>query len=249
MLTVDRQMGLNIVHPEGKPAKTVFNLVRYDANTDTSVVKCEPHTGRSHQLRVHLQYLGYPIANDPVYSDKKIWGENVGKGGLDLAPSDERSAPAAPEHLKELTEQHGSPESLAKDAAGASFSAMGESNEKGGKVGASEEAREETKEVETPVKPKLLPRETGEDIGMGSPVPLSAEAVGVITRLRNMKVRAFHSLLAPDVDVDLSRMKTRTGAGGATSSSARRAPSTHTALQSPRLHSKIAGSEVVRQDS
>lgn len=35
---------------------------------------------------------------------------------------------------------------------------------------------------------KLLPRETGEDIGMGSPVPLSKEAVGVITRLRNMKV-------------------------------------------------------------
>lgn len=34
----------------------------------------------------------------------------------------------------------------------------------------------------------LLPRESGEDIGMGSPVPLSSEAVGVITRLRNMKV-------------------------------------------------------------
>ncbi|RXW25577.1 hypothetical protein EST38_g259 [Candolleomyces aberdarensis] len=76
MLTVDRQMGLNIVHPEGKPAKTVFNLIRYDDNTETSVVKCEPHTGRSHQLRVHLQYLGYPIANDPVYSDKRIWDED-----------------------------------------------------------------------------------------------------------------------------------------------------------------------------
>jgi hypothetical protein len=35
--------------------------------------------------------------------------------------------------------------------------------------------------------PKLLPRETGKDIGMGSPVPLSQELVGVITRLRNMK--------------------------------------------------------------
>ncbi|THU77001.1 hypothetical protein K435DRAFT_812863 [Dendrothele bispora CBS 962.96] len=37
---------------------------------------------------------------------------------------------------------------------------------------------------------KLLPRETGEDIGMGSPVPLSSEAVDVITRLRNMKDEA-----------------------------------------------------------
>ena len=36
--------------------------------------------------------------------------------------------------------------------------------------------------------PKKLPRETGEDIGMGSPVPLSREAVQVITKLRNMKV-------------------------------------------------------------
>lgn len=35
---------------------------------------------------------------------------------------------------------------------------------------------------------KLLPRETGHDIGMGSPVPLSSEAVGIIMRLRNMKV-------------------------------------------------------------
>lgn len=36
--------------------------------------------------------------------------------------------------------------------------------------------------------PELLPRETGHDIGMGSPVPLSLEAVGIITRMRNQKV-------------------------------------------------------------
>jgi len=34
-----------------------------------------------------------------------------------------------------------------------------------------------------------MPRETGQDIGMGTHVPLSSEAVGIITRLRNMKVR------------------------------------------------------------
>jgi len=27
----------------------------------------------AHQLRVHLQFLGHPIANDPVYSEKRIW--------------------------------------------------------------------------------------------------------------------------------------------------------------------------------
>ena len=48
-----------------------------------------------------------------------------------------------------------------------------------------------------PSPPKLLPRESGLDIGMGSPVPLSAEAVGVITRLRNLK----------DEDEDWSRWR------------------------------------------
>ena len=38
---------------------------------------------------------------------------------------------------------------------------------------------------------KLLPRETGHDIGMGSPVPLSRETVEVITKLRNLKVRGY----------------------------------------------------------
>ncbi|CAA7260504.1 unnamed protein product [Cyclocybe aegerita] len=169
LLTVDRQMGLNIVHPEGKSAKTVFNLIRYDENTDSSVVRCKPYTGRSHQLRVHLQFLGYPIANDPVYSEKKIWGDNVGKGGIDVVPSDEREAPAPPSHLQAMVTETGSPETLkttAEDASGGSTA-------------------------------KKLPRETGEDIGMGSPVPLSKEAVGVITRLRNMK----------DEDEDWSRWR------------------------------------------
>jgi len=50
--------------------------------------------------------------------------------------------------------------------------------------------------------PKRFPRETGEDIGMGSPVPLSKEAVQVITRLRNMKVSfecKFYMLLISQV--------------------------------------------------
>ena len=42
---------------------------------------------------------------------------------------------------------------------------------------------------------KPMPRETGHDIGMGSPVPLSAEAVGIITRLRNMKVRVYEDAM------------------------------------------------------
>ncbi|KAG9008906.1 hypothetical protein FRB93_005956 [Tulasnella sp. JGI-2019a] len=86
MLCVDRQMGLNIVHPEGKHAKTIFNRMFYDEISDTSVLHCQPLTGRSHQIRVHLQFIGHPIANDPVYSDPKVWGPSRGLGGLPSEP-------------------------------------------------------------------------------------------------------------------------------------------------------------------
>lgn len=187
LLTVDRQMGLNIVHPEGKTAKTIFNLIRYDPISESSVVRCQPVTGRSHQIRVHLQYLGYPIANDPIYSEKRIWGTTLGKGGIDVVPSDERSAPAPPPHLAHsVSEGGGNPESLTKDVKAVRAAALAASRADPDKIS------------NDPLIPtKLLPRETGHDIGMGSPVPLSAEAVRVITNLRNMK----------DEDEDWSRWR------------------------------------------
>jgi hypothetical protein len=51
--------------------------------------------------------------------------------------------------------------------------------------------------------PKRLPRETGEDIGLGSPVPLSKEAVQIITKLRNMKV-SFEPNSEPNFTDDLT---------------------------------------------
>lgn len=34
-----------------------------------------------HQIRVHLQWLGYPIIDDPIYNSP-VWGERRGKGGV-----------------------------------------------------------------------------------------------------------------------------------------------------------------------
>lgn len=42
----------------------------------------KPITGRSHQIRVHLQFLGHSIANDPIYQNTAAWGETGGKGGV-----------------------------------------------------------------------------------------------------------------------------------------------------------------------
>ena len=52
---------------EPKYAETEFEFLFYDKNSNTSVVKCYPKTGRTHQIRIHLRFLGFPIANDPCY--------------------------------------------------------------------------------------------------------------------------------------------------------------------------------------
>lgn len=64
---------------EGKPCRTVFKRLNYDGKT--SIVKSVPHTGRMHQIRVHLQWLGYPIVNDPIYNHQS-WGPLRGRGGV-----------------------------------------------------------------------------------------------------------------------------------------------------------------------
>ena len=48
-----------------------------------SIVRCLPVTGRTHQIRVHLQYLGHPIQNDTLYANQKVWGFNLGSGDAD----------------------------------------------------------------------------------------------------------------------------------------------------------------------
>ncbi|KAL8291263.1 hypothetical protein RQP46_002241 [Phenoliferia psychrophenolica] len=82
LLTIDRQLGVNVVHPDGRESQTIFKRLSYHEATNTSVVNCKPITGRSHQIRVHLQYIGHPIANDPVYQNQAAWGTNGGKGGV-----------------------------------------------------------------------------------------------------------------------------------------------------------------------
>ena len=57
-----------IVRADGKPAQTRVRLSRrYEAY---SLVQCSPLTGRTHQIRVHLQDAGFPIAGDERYGDE-----------------------------------------------------------------------------------------------------------------------------------------------------------------------------------
>lgn len=53
----------------GKPSLTIYRVLAHDAATHRSRVELRPHTGRSHQLRVHMQAIGHPILGDDLYAD------------------------------------------------------------------------------------------------------------------------------------------------------------------------------------
>ena len=53
-----------------KQALTRYELVKNIRNDKYSLIKLFPQTGRKHQLRIHLQYLGYPIVGDKKYGSK-----------------------------------------------------------------------------------------------------------------------------------------------------------------------------------
>ncbi|KKU29023.1 MAG: Pseudouridine synthase [Candidatus Amesbacteria bacterium GW2011_GWA1_47_20] len=42
-----------------------------------TLVELTPHTGRTHQLRVHMRHLGHPIVSDPIYGDRKTWKKDL----------------------------------------------------------------------------------------------------------------------------------------------------------------------------
>ncbi len=65
--TKDRQ-SMTVVD-SGKQAVTHFRVL--DRYKDFTLVECELETGRTHQIRVHMKYIGYPLAGDPKYGPRK----------------------------------------------------------------------------------------------------------------------------------------------------------------------------------
>ena len=66
---VDRKK-MAVVQENGKPATTHFRVLeRYG---EATFVECRLETGRTHQIRVHMAYIGHPLLGDPKYgTDKK----------------------------------------------------------------------------------------------------------------------------------------------------------------------------------
>ena len=102
ILQISPKLGLNRIRANGKHARTVFERISYhpgrtpDGDPATgrrrdgySIVFARPLTGRTHQIRVHLQYLGHPIANDPIYANTRVFGADLGK--LSSSPTNDDS--------------------------------------------------------------------------------------------------------------------------------------------------------------
>ncbi|MGY6559448.1 MAG: RluA family pseudouridine synthase [Nitritalea sp.] len=63
--------GIARIHKDGKPAQTrIKTLKTYYAHT---LFACEPISGRLHQIRVHLAYLGHPICCDGTYGGAPVY--------------------------------------------------------------------------------------------------------------------------------------------------------------------------------
>ncbi len=73
---ISHRDGVHACHPSGKLSLSQFIGAGYDNLSDTSLVVCVPFTGRTHQLRLHLEFLGNPIANDPCYGGELFYGDD-----------------------------------------------------------------------------------------------------------------------------------------------------------------------------
>lgn len=52
---------------DGKPARTRYSVLGYDPGADVSTLSVEIETGRLHQIRRHLSFIGHPVMGDPRY--------------------------------------------------------------------------------------------------------------------------------------------------------------------------------------
>lgn len=76
---VNRQKMAVVNPPGGKTAITDYEILATDAATLTALVRCHLHTGRTHQIRVHMHHKGAPLVGDPIYGKPSKTSELTGR--------------------------------------------------------------------------------------------------------------------------------------------------------------------------
>ena len=61
---------MSVTTKRGRTAKTEYRVVR--SNEEASLIECRLHSGRTHQVRVHLHHLGHPVLGDKVYGVRLV---------------------------------------------------------------------------------------------------------------------------------------------------------------------------------
>ena len=68
-----QKMAVDLLH--GKEAETSFKVI--ERLKETTLVECALKTGRTHQIRVHMSYIGHPVIGDPIYGkgNRKVYDD------------------------------------------------------------------------------------------------------------------------------------------------------------------------------
>lgn len=80
--TIEAAIGRHPIHRQkmavverGRDALTRYRVLA--AREGKALVQCQPKTGRTHQIRVHLKHLGHPVAGDPAYGRRGNFGRHM----------------------------------------------------------------------------------------------------------------------------------------------------------------------------
>ncbi|WP_082235036.1 RluA family pseudouridine synthase [Halobacillus massiliensis] len=69
----------------GQEAETSYSLLHYESAENASLIKLQLKSGRTHQIRVHMSYIGYPLLGDELYGGKKNLSGHQALHGAKLA--------------------------------------------------------------------------------------------------------------------------------------------------------------------
>jgi 23S rRNA pseudouridine1911/1915/1917 synthase len=90
------------VRTDGLPSRTRYRAVRVVG--ERTLVEAQPETGRQHQIRAHLDFIGHPVVGDKLYPDEAIFAEYQDHGYSSVAGRLEHERQAL--HAHELSFPH-----------------------------------------------------------------------------------------------------------------------------------------------